>query len=185
MFAVNTRHAEHVLIFHQENPREVESGADGATFLSPIKTEPTVVNALIREMTHIIAMIFSIPTSALRDGNALTKSLENANKLMKEQAMAPKTDAKNTANHTHTQKLTNATSLTTNVKDAKTKRLHHQVAKKTERKLATTATLHQLSSSDATEPTKRTHHARDATKETKDVETKSRYAKTAHHQPNS
>jgi hypothetical protein len=185
MCAPNIRPAENASTFLQESPRVAETGADGATFQLRSKMELTVLNALIREMTHIIAMISSIPTNATRDGPALTKMPESAPKPEKVMDLAAKTDAKNIANQFHqNQNNTNATSLTTNVKCA-TERTQLLDAKKTEKKLATTVKLHQLSSSDATEPTKRTHHARDATKETKDVETKSRYAKTAHHQPNS
>jgi len=182
---VNGPHAENALIFHQAKMREVENGADGAMFQLHIKMEPTEKDALIREMPHIPAMIFSIHTNAKRVGLVPTKPPEHAPKTLKEEVMDPKTDAKNIANHFHqNQSHINATSLPTHAMSA-TNNTQTQLAKKTERKLATTAMLHQLLSSDATEPTKRTHHARDATKETKDVETKSRSAKTAHHQPNS
>jgi hypothetical protein len=160
-----------------------ECGAVGAMFQLPIKMELMERNALIKEITHIIAMIFSIPTSAPWDGNALIKLLANAPKPMKAKVSDQKIDAKNIANQSHHhQNNTDAISPTTNVKNATKMPL---TAKKTEEKLVTNASLHHPSSSDATEPIRRIHHARSATQETKAAETKSRYAKTAHHQPNS
>ena len=138
----------------------------------------------ISETIHGTAMIFLIPTNATWDGNALTKSPEDANKTKQEKASVAMPLATNTANPTHNLQDTNAMSLTTPATSARPK-IPLLDALKTELRLAITVKPHQASSSDVTEATSRTHHAKSATKVTKVADNKSRYAKTALHQLNS
>lgn len=89
--------------------------------------------------------------------------------------------ANNIANHTHSPKNIFAILLITNAKSV-LKVIPHHHAKKTERKLVTTVKHHLKSSSDVTEPIKKTHNARDATKVTKDADNRSKFAKTVQSQ---
>lgn len=137
----------------------------------------------ISEMTHGTAMTFSILTSAIRDGNALTKFTVSAIRTKKEKVLEAMPLANNTANHTHNQRNINAISPTTSASNVTKKILTH--ALKTEKKPAITVKPHHKLNSDATDPTKSTHHAKNATKVTKDVDNKNKYARTALHQPSS
>lgn len=145
---------------------------------------PVARDVPISETTHGIAMIFLIPTNATSDGNALTKLPGNANKTSQARASVAMPLATNTANPTHNLQDTNAMSLTTNATSARPKTPLLD-ALKTELRLAITVKPHHQSSLSVTEPTRRTHHAKDATKVTKVADHKSRYARTAPHPRNS
>jgi len=116
--ANNTRHAAHASTLPAVAP-EVDHHAVGAMSPPCPKMERLDQDVLISLVKDGTVTISGIPTSATRDGNALISSPEDAKKLTMERAMAAMPHATNTANHTHSQRNTNATLLITPVLNAR------------------------------------------------------------------
>lgn len=184
MNAVNTRPAENVLTFLLAKLRVEDNGADGAISQLVTETELKEKDVPIREMIPTTVMIFSIPTNATLDGNALTKLLESVVHQLKEKVLEATRPANNTANQFHQVQINiNATSQPIPVKNATQSML--STAARIVKRPVNTAKLQLVNFSNATDLSQKLQTAKCAAPVTKDVPHTTKLARTAHHSQNS